>query len=162
MDKTIVGVGFLLFHKNGDGNRIFTVREEKSKPRYHKEKGMISFPLETYEKEDQDFRRTIDRLLEEEVFDKGIVPWNSVEICGIMPECFQLIPGESRVFTRYGYGIFSGDHTQGFRPQDEDVTFAGWKTIRELLSCHIRIEVAPILNHFLLSSGYQSLLKKLS
>lgn len=141
----ITGVGFLLFCFIDGFLKIFTVRELKSKPAIYKEAGMLSFPLETYEETDGDYAKTIERLLKEEV---GIPP-SEVAICRVFEEKFKLIPGREDVETAYGYGIFLGNHSCTFIPCDDDIEFGGWMSIKELLTYRIRVEVEPIIKHFL-------------
>lgn len=146
VSKKIFGVGFLLFTRGSNGNepRLFTIEELGSKPQYHKFQGMKSFPLETYEEKDGNFRATIKRLLEEETgIENGYA-----KILSVAAPYFQLIPGRDDIYTVYGYGIYTGNPEKDFKPKDNDIRFAGWKTITELLQQHIRIEVAPILKHF--------------
>jgi hypothetical protein len=157
--KKIVGVGFLMFtFKNGDLPELLTIEELKDKPEYCKKAGMISFPLETVEEEDGGFQGTIIRLLKEEV---GI-HLGQVIICEIIPEKFQLIPGRNDVDTVYAYGIFKGNtDPSNFKPRDNDIRFAGWKTIKELRSGFVRVEVGPVLDHFITSKHYDKLISKI-
>lgn len=154
----ILGVGFLLFVSVGRSPQVFVIQELTAKPLLHKEKGMLSFPLETLKPEDLGPERTINRLLVEEV---GIPP-SQVEICGITPERFNLIPGRNNIWTTYGYGLFLGDPNQDFHPEDDDIAFAGWMTLQALLSSRIRIEVRPVIEHLTRSVGYGKLLQRLS
>lgn len=157
--SNIVGVGFLLFLIDEGSLKIFTVKELKSKPELHKKNGMVSFPLETYKKEeDGNYCGTIIRLLREEV---GI-PSDQVRICDVIPDGFNLIPKRRNIWTYYGYGVFLGDPDQSFVPDDNDVVFAGWKSLLELSACSLRIEVIPILKHFLLKGHYEKLLRQVS
>ena len=66
---------------------------------------------------------------------------------------FNLIPGRPDIFTQYAYGTFHGDPNVTREPADNDVKFAGWFTIEELFSKskNLRIETAPILEHFLIN-----------
>ncbi|MFA6047782.1 MAG: hypothetical protein WCV59_02825 [Parcubacteria group bacterium] len=159
MAKNILGVGFPVFSINDSGElEVFTVKELRDKPEYFKKKGMISFPLETFEEKDVTPHGTILRLIKEEMgFLNG-----QVKICHIFREKFNLIPGRRDVFTAYGYGIFTGDRNQILQPEDDDVAYFGWKTIPELFRHSVRIETSPILDHFLDSPYYRKLIKKLA
>lgn len=141
----ITGVGFLLFSIIDKIPKLFVVRELKSKPEICKEAGMLSFPLETFNKKDQTTHGTILRLLHEEIG----VSKKSIIICKIVPRRFKLIPGRNDVETIYGYGIFLGNPNQNFNPYDDDIIFVGWMTIRELLAQKTRVEVHPIIDDFL-------------
>ena len=139
--KSVIGIGLILLHNES----LLTVRERESKPQYYKEAGMLSFPLETFEEEDGDFRGTINRLLCEEL---GISR-EEVELWGMAPENFRLIPGRMDVEVYYGVGVFHGDPRRRFHPKGDDVDVVGWKTPAELMAERpIRIEVVPILNDF--------------
>ena len=139
--KSVIGIGLILLHNES----LLTVRERESKPQYYKEAGMLSFPLETFEEEDGDFRGTINRLLCEEL---GISR-EEVELWGMAPENFRLIPGRTDVEIYYGVGIFRGDPARSFHPKGDDVDVVGWKTPAELMAEDpIRIEVVPILKDF--------------
>ncbi len=154
----IIGVGFLLFSKNELGEPcVFTVEELVGKPSISKEAGMISFPLETFQKQDMSEIGTIFRLLEEEV---GVHP-HFVDICKVSPEKFSLIPGRQDIVTVYGYGTLLGNPGRKFRPKDSDIRFAGWKTLNELLVCRIRVETTPIIRHFYVNH-FKELLNQLS
>lgn len=144
--KIINGVGFLLFSRSSSGAwEIFIVEELQSKPEYHKSCGMVSFPLETFEERDVNFWGTISRLIREEI---GF-PAEEIAISGIVPEYFQPIPGREDVHITYGYGLFTGDRNRVLVPEDKDVKFAGWCPIELLFWKHTRIEVRPILEHFI-------------
>lgn len=150
----IIGVGFLLFCRVDGAYKIFTIEELRGKPSVAKEKGMISFPLETFKEEDVSFRETIQRLVSEEI---GI-PKNQAMVCGIFKNEFRLIPGRPDVSTFYGFGEFIGNSLGPFFPEDTDITFAGWKSPKELLEIpHKRVEVAPIIEHFMSQRFYQLL-----
>ena len=142
MATNIVGVGLLLF---SDG-RLLAVQELQSKPQYHKLAGMISFPLETFDGEkDRTTTDTIIRLLSEEL---GISN-DEVDLWGIAPETFKLIPGRNDVETHYGVGTFLGNPERKFHPSDNDIRVVGWKTPDQLLNeKSIRVEVRPILEDF--------------
>jgi hypothetical protein len=159
MARSILGVGFLLFASGNGSNlpRLFTIKELESKPAIFKEKNMISFPLETFKEKDVTIQKTILRLMDEEI---GIHP-DQVELCNIFSRKFNLIPGRNDIFTAYGYGIFQGDLSQTFQPKDTDITYAGWKTIPELLRQRVRIEVKPILNHFTETNHYPELIRRI-
>ncbi len=150
-------MGLLLFSKHNGDSRIFTVKELKSKPSIHKQKGMITFPLETFIPEDGDELGTMRRLCEEEI---GI---RFEEVCFhfINPGRFQLIPGCSDIETAYGFGIYRGNLHRNFSPKDSDIEFAGWKTVEELERAFVRVEVKPILAHFQ-SNHFQELQNLLS
>ncbi|MFZ2975648.1 MAG: NUDIX hydrolase [Candidatus Moraniibacteriota bacterium] len=139
-----IGVGLLLFL---DG-RILTVKELRSKPEIKKEAGMVSFPLETLKDKDANPDGTIKRLLWEEL---GLLP-NQVNFWGISPNKFNLFTERKDITTFYGVAKFLGNPGHLFIPKDDDIAIAGWKTPWELLSTEkskVRIEVHPILNHFL-------------
>jgi len=140
----VTGVGFLLFHFINGSPKIFVIRELKDKPVLRKKAGMLSFPLETFKDNDHNHLGTIVRLLEEEV---GIA-LSEVEILGVFSERFNLIPGRKDIETVYGYGLFLGDPCREFIPDDDDIVFAGWMTLAEILQHPIRVEVAPIIDHF--------------
>ena len=139
----ITGVGLLLFTQEWNP-RMFVVEELNAKPQYRKEKGMVSFPIETHEAADGSIEGTIQRLIVEEV---GIDP-SEVVLCGIEPRAFRLIPGREDVESRYGFGVLRGSPSRQFQPRDPDIRFVGWRTAEELLVCHVRIETAPIVEHF--------------
>lgn len=142
----IIGVGFLLFFIIDGVPKLFVLRELKSKPEIQKREGMLSFPLETYQKTDSNYTNTVIRLLREEI---GISP-EQVSIEKIISKNFSLIPGRSDIITVYGYGFFHGDLAAYFYPSDNDIAFAGWYSCKDLLDYPlIRVETAPILRHFL-------------
>lgn len=145
----IIGVGFILFSFKDSLPKLFTIKELRNKPQYYKKAGMLSFPLETMEPSDKSRRETVIRILDEEM---GISP-NQVNILRLVEKEFNLIPGRKDISTFYGYGTFLGNPNQKFTPNDSDIEFAGWKSIKELLGSFIRVEVSPILNH-LLSNGF--------
>ena len=155
----LVGVGFLLFALKDGQVKLFVVEELTSKPAILKEAGMVSFPLETYEERDGSHFQTVVRLIDEEM---GI-PREQVTIYDIFPRAFQGIHGREDIIVFYGYGIFTGDADENFCPNDPEVSFAGWKTITDLLACHKqRVEVGPILSHFVSSGAYGTLLGRFS
>jgi 8-oxo-dGTP pyrophosphatase MutT (NUDIX family) len=141
----IIGVGLLLFAEIEKIPKIFVIQELKDKPEIAKEKGMFSFPLETYKKSDGDYLKTLERLLKEEV---GI-SLSNVAICEVFEKRFRLIPGREDVETVYGYGIFIGNPLCNFTPSDNDIKFEGWMSFKEILARRVRVEVMPILQHFL-------------
>lgn len=142
----IVGVGFLLFSFFEKIPKLFVIRELKSKPEIHKRAGMLSFPLETFKKQDGNFKQTIIRLVREEI---GI-PLHQVKNIVMISKNFHLIPGRKDIMTVYGYGVFTGEKNACFTPTDNDIEFVGWLTCEELLVCpSIRVETAPILQDFL-------------
>lgn len=145
----IIGLGFLLFSLENVIPELFTIKELRDKPQYYKKAGMISFPLETAEPTDKDLWETANRLFHEEM---GISP-SEIEILRLVERGFQLIPGRRDILTFYAYGLFHGSTTQKIIPKDDDIEFAGWKSIPELLKSFIRVEVSPILFH-LLDNGY--------
>jgi hypothetical protein len=140
----LLGVCFLLFTTNKK-LRLFTVEEQKEKPKLFKEKGMISPPFETFESRDENAKGTIIRLIEEEI---GFSV-SQVEIYAVATEKFNLIPGNDNIFTTYAVGILNGDPNQERHPKDTDIVFSGWKTIDELFLCKVRIETRPIIDHFI-------------
>ncbi len=143
MDITAIGVGLLLFSQG----RLLTVKELQEKPHYHKVAGMLSFPLETFEKKDRDIQATVHRLLQEEL---GISS-EEIALWGIAPKIFKPIPGRADIAMFYGVGTFLGNPDREFRPTDSDVEIAGWKTPAELLAeKSIRVEVRPTLEDFFL------------
>jgi len=156
MGTILVGVGLLLFTQEKNP-RLFVVRELKGKPALCKEAGMISFPLETCKEVDGSLEGTVARLVEEEI---GL-SMSAIDLCGIDPERFRLIPGRSDVDTRYGYGIFLGNPEQFFHPKDDDIEFAGWMSCESLLNSFIRAETAPIINHFLVNHHWD-LIKRIN
>ena len=138
----MVGIGLILLSSE---NSLLAIRELRSKPEIHKKAGMLSFPLETFKEKDGNLRATIGRLLEEEL---GI-PIEEVELWGIAPQFFTIIPGRRDIRVYYGVGTYLGDPTREFRPKDDDVEVVGWMTPGGLLmERHIRVEVAPILLDF--------------
>jgi len=145
VEKIIEGVGFLLFSRNGSGElELFVIEELESKPQHSKEKGMFSFPLETFEEGDVDYSGTILRLIREEVG----APMEEIVVSGIAQGYLQPIPGRPNVHIGYGYGLFTGVKGRFFVPGDKDIRFAGWWTMEALLRQHVRVEVRPILEHF--------------
>lgn len=153
-EKSIVGIGLLLFAWIKGGWRIFTIKELKSKPMIRKESGMISFPLETQEEKDGSMEGTLSRLIDEEV---GNI---SEQVCiyEMVSKKFLIHKG-IEIF--YFYGIFGGDYRQNFSPKDDDIVYAGWWTLEELLAfTKIRVEVLPILQHFMKNGGLNNLLIK--
>lgn len=142
--KSPIGIALLLFSNGNGAPRLFTVEELKDKPKYSKFKGMISFPLETFEEDDLIPENTIKRLLQEEV---GI-SFDDLSCCIIAQEVFHPIPGREDIDILYGYGIFKGNPENIFTPEDDDIKFAGWKTPDELLQQYVRVEVRPIIEHF--------------
>jgi hypothetical protein len=138
-----IGVGFLLFSSSG---KILTIKELEGKPEIKKEPGMISFPLETLEREDGGPSGTIKRLLWEEL---GI-HFNQVMLWGIFPKEFHLFPERQDIKIIYGVGKFLGKPGYIFFPKDNDVAINGWLSPQELLRKEKkRIEVEPIIKHFL-------------
>lgn len=145
MEITIIGVGLLLFLQN----RLLTVKELQGKHHYHKLAGMLSFPLETFKKEDNGIQGTTHRLLQEEL---GISK-EEVDLWGFAPKIFKPIPGRRDIAMFYGVGTFLGNPNRKFRPMDTDVAIAGWKTPTDLLrEKSIRVEVRPVLEDFFLRS----------
>lgn len=141
----IIGVGFLLFAPIDGAFKLFVLKELKGKSEYHKVAGMVSFPLETFEARDVCPQNTIPRLIGEEMgIDLGMV-----RELGFSREAFHLIPGRADITTFYGFGVYAGDPNGEFSPTDTDIAFAGWMTPEELLGQYVRIEVGPILGHFL-------------
>lgn len=146
MPEEIIGVGLLLFL---DG-KLLVIRELQSKPQYHKFTGMLSFPLETYEKGDRNFASTVSRLAQEEL---GIIN-GEIILRHIVEKRFQLIPNREDISTVYGVADFKGQTNHIFIPQDTDVEIVGWLTPTELLESNsIRVEVRPILEHFFSEEG---------
>lgn len=136
--KDVIGIGLILLRSDGS---LLAVRELKSKPEIHKEAGMISFPLETFEEEDGNLQTTIFRLLKEEL---GISV-EEVDLWGIAPQVFTIIPGRRDIKVYYGVGNYLGDPTRKFCPKDDDVEVVGWITPAGLLMEYHRVEVPPIL-----------------
>jgi len=154
--KVIVGVGFLLFSRNSSGvPELFTIVELGSKPEYGKSSGMLTFPMETFEARDGDFRGTLGRLIREEV---GASP-EEIVISGIVPGFFLPIPERKYLRLVYGYGLFTGDREQVFTPEDGDVRFASWSTIEFLQQQNVRAGVLPVLEHFV-QNHFDRLFKK--
>ena len=155
----LVGVGFLLFAIKDRQLKLFTVEELTSKPVILKEAGMVSFPLETYEERDGSHLQTINRLIYEEM---GI-PRERVTVYGVSPNAFHGIHRREDIIVFYGHGIFTGDAEGNFCPNDPEVAFAGWKTLKELLEHpKRRVEVEPILSHFVSSGTYEVLRNRFS
>jgi len=150
----IIGVGFLLFAPINGADKLFVLRELKSKPELHKRSGMLSFPLETFESRDGCPKATIYRLIEEEM---GISQ-GKAQILGFSTQSFCLIPGRPDVLTFYGFGRFIGDPNQSFHPADDDIEFVDWMKPEDLLGQFVRVEVAPILGHFL--NNFSSMLNE--
>jgi len=144
----IVGVGFLLFSRK-NSNRVFTVEELASKPEYCKQKGMISFPLETQIATDNGTKGTIERLIKEEI---GF-PLEWIEIVGVSESHFSLIPDRDDIVTRYGFGFLRVAEDSSFSPSDVDIDFAGWRRLEDLLNppthTSVRIETRPIICDFI-------------
>jgi hypothetical protein len=137
----IIGVGLLLFLKG----KLLVIRELRSKPQYSKYAGMLSFPLETFEKSDITFRKTLSRLAQEEL---GIIN-GEIILRNILPDKFNLLPGKPDIATYYGVADFAGSSEHIFVPQDDDIEVIGWMNPDELLQQkNIRVEVRPILEHF--------------
>lgn len=142
MDDIIIGIGLLLF-SNG---RIMTVRELKSKPHYHKFAGMLSFPVETFDRNlDGDFRDTLLRLSKEEL---GMCQ-DEISILGIIPEALNPIPGRKDIDIYYGLAAFLGNPNKNFTPKDSDIQIIGWSKPETLYASNpVRVEVRPILDDF--------------
>ena len=151
-DKTalIVGVGLLLYRTLPNGTmQILVVRENRAKPLIGKEAGMLSFPLETQEIQDEEsVIRTMQRCAGEEL---GISPNQMVECFSVAIE-FRLFPDveEYNIVTRYGIARYIGipDHTVSSLSRETEVV--GWMTVPELLAQPlIRVETRPICEHFI-------------
>ena len=148
-DQKVIGIGFLPFTLIEGHWRIFTIKELKSKPEINKESEMISFPIETIEKRDKSEEGALLRLIDEET---GIT-LKQIRFYEVVPGRFSSVDRKGLEMI-YAYGVFNGNYRQNFTPRDTDIVYAGWWTIEELLSFpKIRIEVSPILRHFI-ASGY--------
>lgn len=148
--KKIVGVGLILYHIDGQGRmRIRVVREKRAKPLIGKEAGMLSFPLETQETQDEgSIIRTMRRCAGEEL---GIPPERMDECFPVATE-FRLFPGveEFDIVTRYGIARYIGTFDAGFSSPSGETEAVGWMTVPELLARPlIRVETQPICDHFL-------------
>lgn len=150
----IIGVGFLLFAPINGAFKLFVLRELRGKPELHKKAGMLSFPLETFKAKDICPQNTIPRLIEEEM---GVDLGDVVEL-GFSREIFHLIPDRVDIVTFYGFGLYTGDPSHTFFPTDDDIEFVGWMEPEKLLESFIRIEVNPILVHFL--ENFENMLNK--
>ena len=148
--EKIVGVGLILYHIDGQGRmRIRVVREKRAKPLIGKEAGMLSFPLETQETQDEgSIIRTMRRCAGEEL---GIPPERMDECFPVATE-FRLFPGveEFDIVTRYGIARYIGTFDAGFSSPSGETEAVGWMTVPELLAQPlIRVETRPICEHFL-------------
>lgn len=148
--KKIVGVGLILYRVDDQGRmRIRVVREKRAKPLIRKEAGMLSFPLETQETQDEgSIIRTMRRCAGEEL---GISLDQMVECFPVATE-FRLFPGveEFDIVTRYGIARYIGTLDAGFSSSSGDTEAVGWMTVPELLTRPlIRVETQPICDHFL-------------
>jgi len=140
----VTGIGLLLF-SNG---RILTVRELRDKPQYCKTAGMISFPVETFDKnQDRNLEDTLSRILQEEL---GIREADEVSILGIVPTILRPIPAREDIDIHYGLAAFLGNPNRIFTPEDtDDVEIAGWMKPEKLYETSpIRVEVRPVLDDF--------------
>lgn len=148
--KMIVGVGLILYRIDDYGRmRIMVVRENRAKPLIGKEAGMLSFPLETQETQDEgSIIRTMRRCAGEEL---GISP-NQMGKCFPVAIEFRLFPDveECDIVTRYGIARYIGipDHAVSSFSRETEVV--GWMTVPELLAQPlIRVETRPICEHFI-------------
>lgn len=142
-NNKVFGVGLLLF-KSKDSKKFFTVREKKAKEEILKEAGMISFPLETYKKEDRIFENTLIRLIREEI---GISK-DYISSLEIIDQRFNLFPKRPDIYTLYGVAFLKKDVID-LRPSDnDDVEFFGWMEAQELKEFPVRREVWPILEDY--------------
>ncbi len=148
--KMIVGVGLILYRIDDCGRmRIRVVRENRAKPLIGKEAGMLSFPLETQETQDEEsVIRTMQRCAGEEL---GISP-NQMGKCFPVAIEFRLFPDveECDIVTRYGIARYIGipDHAVSSFSRETEVV--GWMTVPELLAQPlIRVETRPICEHFI-------------
>lgn len=152
------GVAFLLFAKVDNDLKLYAIKELTSKPAIFKEAGMISFPLETMEEEDDGVvERTLLRLIDEET---GI-PIKYIVIGDIIKKDLILIPQRKDIIFNYAYGFFIGNPqaVSIFKPKDTDIVFAGWKSVNELLKSFRRVEVEPLMAHFEKVGLYQKVFK---
>lgn len=150
-DTTKTGFGLLLFFIIHKEPHLATVMELTSNPKISKRAGSISFPLETVDRKlDQCPEDTINRLLIEEL---GLDP--TVVAYEVAQDCFTLIPENRNIITRYAYGFVKTREIPHIAPQDTDIMFFRWMTMKELLdTSHTRIETRPILHHFVNSGLY--------
>ncbi len=147
--KKIVGVGLILCCIDDQGRmRIMVVRERRAKPLIGKEAGMLSFPLETQEIQDEEsIIRTMLRCAREEL---GVSPDQMAECFPVATE-FRLFPGveEFDIVTRYGIAQYIGDSDCLFTSSSGETEAVGWMTVPELLAqLSIRVETQPICEHF--------------
>lgn len=148
--KKIVGVGLILYRVDDCGRmRIMVVRERRAKPLIGKEAGMLSFPLETQETQDEgSIIRTMRRCAGEEL---GISPDQMVECFPVAME-FRLFPEIEQfdIVTRYGIARYIGIPDASFSSPSGETEAVGWMTVPELLvQLSIRVETQPICEHFL-------------
>jgi hypothetical protein len=149
--KKIVGVGLILYRVDDQGRmRIRVVRETRAKPLIRKKAGMLSFPLETQETQDEgSIIWTMRRCAGEEL---GISLDQMVECFPVATE-FRLFPEIEQfdIVTRYGIARYIGTLLDaGFSSPSGDTEAAGWMTVPELLARPlIRVETRPIYDHFL-------------
>jgi len=158
--KETVGLGLLLFAFVDGRPSMYTVKELRSKPAISKEAGMVGPPFETMEDGDNGTTGTLMRLLSEET----PFPAELITICEVVPQKFNLIPNRPDIFTLYGYGTYNGDPYKIGNPKDNDIEFAGWRSVAELHSMFeknrnsLRVETLPILGHFRRSGHYARIL----
>ena len=130
------GVGILLISSK---STLYVVEEMESKPFIQKERGMLSFPLETIE-EDETPLITLRRLMTDEV---GTIEVDNFE----QLQSFEFTHPACRVTIH----MYIARVKQEFiaAPADNDVIYHGWMTPTELLGHrHKRVEVNPIVSAY--------------
>jgi hypothetical protein len=148
--ERIVGVGLILYLVDGQGRIwIRVVRETRAKPLIRKEAGMVSFPLETQETQDEgSIIRTMLRCAGEEL---GI-PSDQVADCFPVATEFRFFPEIEQfdIITRYGVAQYIGIPDADFSSPSGDTEAVGWMMVPELLAQPlIRVETQPICEHFI-------------
>jgi 8-oxo-dGTP pyrophosphatase MutT (NUDIX family) len=142
-NNKLFGVGLLLF-RSKESNKFFTVKEKKTKEEILKRAGMISFPLETYKKEDGSFANTLIRLIKEEI---GISR-DCISNLEVIDQSFNLFPKRPDIYTFYGVAFLKTNEVVPRPSDNNDVEFFGWKEARELKEFPVRAEVWPILEDY--------------
>jgi hypothetical protein len=113
---------------------------------------MLTFPLETFKEDDKSFFGTIERIIEEEI-GIGFSTIQEIKKIEIASFARNLIPNRADILTVYGTGVFFGNTLSSLSPKDPDVDFFGWMKISEIMDHECkRVEVAPILNHFMMKT----------
>jgi 8-oxo-dGTP pyrophosphatase MutT (NUDIX family) len=137
--QIISGVGLILFEPKG---KTLVLRELKSKPHYGKYAGMLSIPLETIE-DGETKESALKRLMHEEIGEE-IGKKIAVEVTFLNEFFIELSATHSvRLF------IFTGiaGHEFVARPNDTDVEYYGWMSLRDIMQLNpksLRQEIMPI------------------